>query len=167
MAALPEQLRRTVAQADSALPTFNMQAVDTTVQASLFSERMLALLSAAFGLVATLLAAIGLYGVMAYTVSRRTREIGIRIALGAERHSVLWLVLREVTAITASGIGLGIPTALALGGLIRSQLFGVSATDPLMLALASAVLALVALGAGWLPARSAARVQPIRALRSE
>ena len=149
------------------MPAFNMEAVDTTVQASLFSERMLALLSAAFGLVATFLAAIGLYGVMAYTVSRRTREIGIRIALGAERHSVLWLVLREVAAITAAGIGLGIPAALALGGLIRSQLFGVSATDPVMIALASAVLVLVAFGAGWLPARNAAKVQPVRALRSE
>jgi predicted permease len=167
MTGLPDQLRRTLAQADPSLPAFNMQAVDTTVQASLFSERMLALLSAAFGLVATLLAAIGLYGVMAYTVSRRTREIGIRIALGAERHSVLWLVLREVAVITAAGIGLGIPAAVALGGLIRSQLFGVSATDPVMITLASAVLALVAFGAGWLPARRAAKVQPVRALRSE
>jgi predicted permease len=167
MTGLPDQLRRTLAQADPSLPAFNMQAVDTTVQASLFSERMMALLSAAFGLVATLLAAIGLYGVMAYTVSRRTREIGIRIALGAERHSVLWLVLREVAVITAAGIGLGIPAAVALGGLIRSQLFGVSATDPVMITLASAVLALVAFGAGWLPARRAAKVQPVRALRSE
>jgi predicted permease len=166
-AGLPDLLRRTVAAADSALPVFDMRAVDATVQESLFSERMLALLSAAFGLVATILAAIGLYGVMAYTVSRRTREIGIRIALGAERHSVLWLVLSEVAAITAAGIGLGIPAAFALGLLIRSQLFGVSATDPLMIALASAVLTLVAFAAGWLPARSATRVQPIRALRSE
>ena len=167
MAGLPDLLRRTLTQADPSMPAFNMEAVDTTVQASLFSERMLALLSAAFGLVATFLAAIGLYGVMAYTVSRRTREIGIRIALGAERHSVLWLVLREVAAITATGIGLGIPAAVALGGLIRSQLFGVSATDPVMIALASAVLVLVAFGAGWLPARNAAKVQPVRALRSE
>ena len=133
MARLPEQLRRVVQQADPSLPVFNMQAVDETVEQSLFSERMLALLSAAFGLVATLLAAIGLYGVMAYTVSRRTREIGIRIALGAERRTVLWLVLREVAFITLAGIALAIPVTLALSGLVRSQLFGVSATDPWMM----------------------------------
>jgi predicted permease len=167
MARLPEQLRRVAQQADPSLPVFNMQAVDETVEQSLFSERMLALLSAAFGLVATLLAAIGLYGVMAYTVSRRTREIGIRIALGAERRTVLWLVLREVAFITLSGIALAIPVTLALSGLVRSQLFGVSAADPWTLALASGVLSIVALTAGWLPARRAARVQPILALRTE
>jgi predicted permease len=167
MAALPDQLRRTVRAADSSLPVFDMQAVDTTVEQSLFTDRMLALLSAAFGLVATLLAAIGLYGVMAYTVSRRTREIGIRIALGAERSTVLWLVLREVVLITVAGIALAVPAALALGGLVRSQLFGVSATDPWTMMLAGVVLAAVALLAGWLPARKAARVQPILALRTE
>jgi ABC-type antimicrobial peptide transport system permease subunit len=149
------------------MPVFNMQAVDTTVEQSLFSERMLAMLSAAFGLVATLLAAIGLYGVMAYTVSRRTREIGIRIALGAERRTVLWLVLREVAFITVAGIALAIPAAIALGGVVRSQLFGVSAADPWTMALASLVLGVVALVAGWLPARRAARVQPLLALRAE
>jgi predicted permease len=167
LAALPEQLRRVVRQADASMPIFDMQAVDTTVEQSLFTERMLALLSAAFGLVATLLAAIGLYGVMAYTVSRRTREIGIRIALGAERNTVLWLVLREVVLITVAGIALAVPAALALGGLVRSQLFGVSATDPWTMLLAGVVLAAVALLAGWLPARKAARVQPILALRTE
>jgi predicted permease len=167
MAGLPDQLRRTVRAADSSLPVFDMQAVDTTVEQSLFTERMLALLSAAFGLVATLLAAIGLYGVMAYTVSRRTREIGIRIALGAERSTVLWLVLREVVLITVAGIALAIPAALGLSTLVRSQLFGVSATDPWTIALASLVLGAVALVAGWLPARKAARVQPILALRTE
>jgi predicted permease len=167
MSGLPDQLRRTVRAADPSLPVFDLQAVDTTVDQSLFSERMLALLSAAFGLVATLLAALGLYGVMAYTVSRRTREIGIRIALGAERRTVLWLVLREVAFITLAGIALAIPVTLALSGLVRSQLFGVSATDPSTMALASLVLCVVALVAGWLPARRAARVQPILALRAE
>ena len=167
MAALPDQLRRTVRAADPSLPVFGLQSVDTTVQQSLFSERMLALLSAAFGLVATLLAALGLYGVMAYTVSRRTREIGIRIALGAERRTVLWLVLREVAFITAAGIALAVPVTVGLSGLVRSQLFGVSATDPWTMALASLVLSAVALIAGWLPARRAARVQPILALRTE
>ena len=167
LTALPEQLRRAARQADASMPVFSMQAVDTTVEQSLFSERMLAMLSAAFGLVATLLAAIGLYGVMAYTVSRRTREIGIRIALGAERRTVLWLVLREVAFITVAGIALAIPAAIALGGVVRSQLFGVSAADPWTMALASLVLGVVALVAGWLPARRAARVQPLLALRAE
>jgi predicted permease len=167
LTALPEQLRRAAQQADASMPVFSMQAVDTTVEQSLFSERMLAMLSAAFGLVATLLAAIGLYGVMAYTVSRRTREIGIRIALGAERRTVLWLVLREVAFITVAGIALAIPAAIALGGVVRSQLFGVSAADPWTMALASLVLGVVALVAGWLPARRAARVQPLLALRAE
>ena len=167
LTALPDELRRTVRQADPSMPVFGLQAVDTTVEQSLFTERMLALLSAAFGLVATLLAAIGLYGVMAYTVSRRTREIGIRIALGADRQTVLWLVLREVAFMTFAGIALAIPAVLALGGVVRSQLFGVSAADPWTLALASSVLAIVALVAGWLPARRAARVQPLLALRTE
>ena len=167
LTALPDELRRTVRQADPSMPVYGLQAVDTTVEQSLFTERMLALLSAAFGLVATLLAAIGLYGVMAYTVSRRTREIGIRIALGANRQTVLWLVLREVAFITIAGIALAIPAVLALGGVVRSQLFGVSAADPWTLALASSVLAVVALVAGWLPARRAARVQPLLALRAE
>jgi ABC-type antimicrobial peptide transport system permease subunit len=117
--------------------------------------------------VATLLAALGLYGVLAYSVSRRTREIGIRIALGAERRTVLWLVLREVALITAVGIALAVPAALALSRVVSSQLFGVSPTDPWMMAVAALVLSLVALIAGWLPARRAARVQPILALRAE
>jgi ABC-type antimicrobial peptide transport system permease subunit len=124
-------------------------------------------LSAAFGVVATLLAALGLYGVLAYSVSRRTREIGIRIALGAERRTVLWLVLREVAVITGVGIALAVPAAIALSQVVSSQLFGVSPTDPGMLALAAFVLSAVALMAGWLPARRAARVQPILALRAE
>ena len=95
---------------------------------ALFNERMLALLSASFGLLATVLAAIGLYGVMTYTVSRRTREIGIRIALGAERTAVLWLVLREVAFLTLVGIGVGVPGALGLSQFVQSQLFGIEPT---------------------------------------
>ncbi len=131
--AMPEQLRQAVRRADAAMPVFEMQSMEQTVDEALFNERMLALLSASFGLLATVLAAIGLYGVMSYTVSRRTREIGIRIALGAERVTVVWLVLREVAFLTIVGIGVGVPGALGLSRLVRSQLFGIEPTDPLTL----------------------------------
>jgi predicted permease len=164
---LGERLRQTVRRIDPGLPVASLQWMDTTVERALFTERMLARLSAAFGLLATLLATVGLYGVMSYTVSRRTREIGIRIALGAERRSVLWLVQREVIALALVGVTLGVPAALALSRLVESQLVGVSANDPLTIGGAAAFLALVSLVAGWLPARRAARVEPLRALRYE
>jgi predicted permease len=167
LAGMEDQLRQAVRRADPAMPIFAMQTMDRTIDEALFNERMLALLSASFGLLATLLAAVGLYGVMSYTVSRRTREIGIRIALGAERSSVLWLVLREVALLTAIGIGLGVPGALGLSQLVKSQLFGIQPTDPLTLAVASITLALVAFAAGYIPARRAAAVQPVLALRYE
>jgi predicted permease len=164
---MPDQLRRVVRRADPSMPIYAMQAVETTVDRALFTDRMLARLSATFGLLATLLAAIGLYGVMSYTVSRRTREIGIRMALGAEQRMVLWLVLREVVTLTLIGIVLGIPAALGISGLVRSQLFGISPNDPLTIAIAASVLGAVGLVAGWLPARRAAAIAPLQALRYE
>jgi len=166
-AAIPEQLRQAVRRADAAMPVFELQSMEQTVDEALFNERMLALLSGSFGLLATVLAAIGLYGVMSYTVSRRTREIGIRIALGAERVTVVWLVLREVAFLTIVGIALGVPSALGLSRLVRSQLFGIEPTDPLTMAIAATTLTLVGLLAGYLPARRAAGVQPVLALKYE
>jgi predicted permease len=162
---LPEQLRQTVRRADASLPVYELQSMERTVDEALFNERMLALLSASFGLLATLLAAIGLYGVMSYTVSRRTREIGIRIALGAERTTVVWMVLREVAWLTVLGIGIGVPGALGLSRFVQSQLYGIEPSDPLTLVTAATTLAAVGLFAGYLPARRAAGVQPVRALR--
>jgi len=160
-------VRQTAQRVDPNLPIFDMKTMMTTVDDSLFVERMVAALSVAFGGLATLLAAIGLYGVMSYSVARRTREIGIRMALGAERRSVLWLILREVTAMVLIGIAVGVPVAFALGRVVQGQLFELSAQDPTALFAAAAILALVAVAAGYLPARRATRVDPMLALRYE
>jgi predicted permease len=160
-------IRQAVARLDPNLPVSDFKTMRAQVSESLFLERLVAGLSAAFGLLATLLAAVGLYGVMSYTVTRRTREIGIRMAIGAERSSVLWLVLKEVSMLAALGIGLGAPLALALSRFVQSQLFGLTPYDPSTLAVAMIFLALVTLGSGYLPARRATRVDPMSALRYE
>ena len=143
------------------------QSLSEQVERSLLQERVTAMFSAFFGGLALLLASIGLYGVMSYAVTRRTREIGIRLALGAQPPRVLWMVLGETLALLLAGIGIGIPFALLGTHLIAKQLFGLSPRDPLTLSIV--VLALVAVGilAGYLPARRATRVDPIMALRHE
>jgi ABC-type antimicrobial peptide transport system permease subunit len=137
------------------------------IHESLFVERIVAVLSAAFGLLATLLAAIGLYGVMSYAVSLRTREIGIRVALGAERRTVLLMVLKEVAVLALLGIALGLPSGYGLGRLVESQLYGLTARDPVTFAVATAVLIVSAALAGYVPAARATRVDPLVALRYE
>ncbi|MGE0363390.1 MAG: ABC transporter permease [Vicinamibacterales bacterium] len=165
--ALPALAREAVQRVDRGLPVFAMTTLATTVDESLAVERMLALLSTLFGGLATTLAAVGLYGLMSYSVARRTREIGIRIALGAARPDVLGLVLRDVAILTGIGIAVGLPGAYAIGRAAESRLFGLSPLDPWSLALAAGLLAVVSLGAGFLPARRAAATQPLLALRAE
>ena len=142
-----------------------MQTFETRVERSVSNERLVASLSSVFGVLATLLAMIGLYGVMAYTVTQRTREIGIRMALGAVSRDVARMILRDVAILVGVGLAIGLPAAWALGRYIGNQLFGITPTDPTTLAAAVVVLAIVATLAGLIPARRAARINPILALR--
>ena len=165
--AMPARVREVVRQVDRALPLQRLTTMRATVNQSLGVERMLAWLSLLFGGLATTLAAVGLYGVMHYTVARRTREIGIRIALGAARGDVLGLVLRDVAVLTLTGILLGLPGAYLVGRAAAAQLFGLTPLDPLSLAAAALLLAAVGACAGYLPARRAAATPPALALRAE
>jgi predicted permease len=166
-AAVIPAIRQTMGRVDAQIPVYDFSTMEEQIGESLFAERMVAALSAAFGLLATLLAAVGLYGVMSYSVSRRTREIGIRLALGAPRERVLGMVLREVGTLGAWGLGLGLPLALGLARLVAAQLFGLPPHDPLTLGSATVLLAAVTLLAGLVPARRAMRVDPMLALRYE
>jgi putative ABC transport system permease protein len=164
---LSSSLRNVVQQIDANLPIYDVKTFEHVVDEDLFAERMVATLSASFGLLAAFLAALGIYGVLAYLVLQRTREIGIRIALGAERNHVRFLVLREVGYMILAGAAVGLPLAYGLAHLSESLLFGVKARDPLIYALDVALITFVALGACYLPARRATRVDPIVALRYE
>jgi predicted permease len=160
-------VRDSIRDLDASLPIYAVKTMDAQASESLFVERMVAGLSAAFGALATLLAAIGLYGVMSYAVARRTREIGIRMALGAERRAVVWLVLHEVAILSIIGIAAGLAISLYATRFVKSQLYGLSPTDPATLALATLTIAFVAFLAGYLPARRASAVDPMLALRTE
>ena len=166
-AAVFASMRRSVNEVDSNVPIYRMRTLDQQLDKSLMSERMLASLSGVFGFLATLLAAIGLYGVMAYMVVRRTREIGIRMALGADRVSVVWLVMREVLALSTVGVLIGGAGAYAATRLVQKELFGILPTDALTMALSAFGIATVAIVAGYLPARRATAIDPMRALRWE
>jgi len=161
------QLRREVAATDPQLPAFVIRTLATEMDAALIRERLLALLSTVFGGLAVLLAAIGIYGVIAYSVGRRTQEIGVRMALGARPAEVRGLVMRETLRLAGLGVVIGIPCAIAATRLIAGFLYGASGADPLVLAGGSAFLLLIGVIAAWAPAARAARIDPVTSLRYE
>jgi predicted permease len=160
-------LRGIVAKLDPTLSVFEMKTLQTQLNETLSTERLIATLSLVFGTLATVLAALGLYGVMAFAVARRTKEIGLRMALGAAKGSVLWLVLREVLLLLGAGLLVGIPCAYLFSRYVSSQLFGVKPTDPSTCIAAIGILAAVAALSGFVPARRASTIDPLTALRHE
>jgi len=160
-------LRSTVASVDKDLPLLDIRSQNAQISDRTRQERVFASLTSGFGLLALILACIGIYGIMAYSVSRRTNEIGIRMALGAEREQVQRMVLGESAWIAVIGVAAGIIGALALVRLIASMLYGLKAYDPLTFAASATLLLLVGLAASWIPARRAASLDPMRALRHE
>jgi putative ABC transport system permease protein len=160
-------VRETIRGVESGVPIMGFTSLTEEVNNSLSQERVVAQLSSFFGLLALILASVGLYGVMTYTVARRTGEIGIRMALGARGPQVLWLVLRESLGLVAMGVGIGIPLVFAFSRLISSQLYGITKGDPLTICAAIAVQASIAVIASYIPARRATKVDPMVALRYE
>ncbi len=165
--AIMPRLRDTVRRVDSSLVVSSMHTLDDQLDRSLANERLLAMLSSGFAFLAALLAVVGLNGVLAFVVVRRTREIGIRVALGAERPAVLRLVFAEVVPVVLAGLVVGTVAAVVSARYVESQLFGVKANDPLVFAAAVALLLPAAVGAAFLPAWRAARIDPLSALRHE
>jgi predicted permease len=162
-----QSIRTIIHNADPALPITYLRTLDEQVSRSLRTERMLATLSGGFGMLALLLSLVGLYGVMSFVVTQRTREIGVRLALGATRASALWLVLRDALMMIIAGTAIALPCVWALGRLVESQLFAVKPTDPSAIAAATLLLAAAALGAALIPAYRAAALNPTDALRFE
>jgi ABC-type antimicrobial peptide transport system permease subunit len=160
-------VRQIVQRADARVPLSEVKSQSAWIDQVINQEIVFARLCTAFAVLALAIACVGLYGTMSYNVARRTAEIGIRMALGAPRGRVVWMVLREVCLLAAAGLAISIPTALAASKLLESFLFGMKPTDPLALAGSVAVLLVATILAGYLPARNASRIDPMIAIRHE
>ena len=161
------EVRQAVAEIDRNLPISDTRTLRAQVAGTFDSQRLAAKLVSFFGVLALLLASVGLYGVLAHAVQRRTREIGVRMALGAQRGDVVWMILRDTLVLLLIGLALGVPLALGGGRFVQSQLFGLGAADPVSFSLAAVTLAAVAVVTGLVPARRATRVDPLTAVRAE
>jgi predicted permease len=166
-ASLESLARRTLANINPDLTVVRFNSLDYQVADNFNEERLISRLTGLFGLLALVLASVGIYGITAYSVARRTNEIGLRMALGANRGNVLSLVMGRALLLVGMGLALGVPVALIGGRLMKTQLFGVRAYDPLTLSLAVVVLSAFAALAGFIPARRAASIEPMHALRIE
>jgi len=165
--ALASAVRQIVRQADVRLAVSDLKTQATHIDQAISSEITLARLCTVFSVLALVIACVGLYGMVAFSVSRRTNEIGIRMTLGAQRAGILWMVLRSVLVMTTVGLVAGLAIALAGSRYVTSLLFGIAPNDPVSLAMAAGVLLACAVFAGWLPARRAARIDPMLAIRRE
>jgi predicted permease len=166
-ASLMKSVRDVVRSIDKDLPVFDIRSQTEQIDATLSHERLFAALTSSLGFLALILAAVGIYGIMAYAVARRTSEIGVRMALGAQGRQVLAMILRETALLAGAGVVIGIAAAAGLSRYIRSMLYGLQASDPLTFAGAVLLLLVIALLAGWRPARKASRLDPMVALRHE
>jgi ABC-type antimicrobial peptide transport system permease subunit len=165
--ALLPSLRDAIRQVDPNLPMLDVRTQDEQISANLQQERIFAALASGFGVLALILACVGIYGIMAYAVVQRTSEIGLRLALGAIPGQVWAMVLREASWMSATGIAIGLGAAFVLARFVRSMLYGVRASDPLTFSGTALLLLIIALGAAWIPARRAAKIDPMVALRYE
>ena len=165
--AVAATIRREVANLDATMPIFDMNTMEDQLDRSLAVERLVAFLSSAFGILASVLAFVGLYGVTAYGVSRRTSEIGLRMALGARGSAIIRMVLNEVLILTGVGVAVALPSAWWLGKLLESQLYGVTPRDPVTMAVSALLLFAVTILAGAVPAVRASRLSPTTVLRYE
>ena len=160
-------IRNEVRKLDAAIPVYGLKTVEAQLDETLLTDRLIALLSGGFGFLATILASVGLYGVMSFVVARRRKELGIRLALGAEPGGLIWMVMREVLVLLGIGLAVGIPAAFGLGRFVSKQLYGIQPNDPWMAVATVVLLTVVSAAAGLIPARRASRIDPILALRYE
>ena len=160
-------MRDTVRQLDASIPVYAMKTVEGQLDETLLTDRLVAMLSVGFGALATLLASIGLYGVMAFAVARRRKELGIRLALGAVPGAVVWLVMQDVLLLVGIGLAVGVPAAMGLGRYVASQLYGIKPHDPVIAGATIALLTIVSGMAGLIPAARASRTDPSEVLRTE